>query len=134
MGDPESMAIVHRRNDLLKTPQRLGRCESSPRTEVIEELPAFNVLEDEIEFGGGFPDVVETHDVGMFDELHYDDFALDTEEHVFGAVGTACDGGAVKELLFGDDLDGGVLACLGVSCDADATCGWVDGREIGMNG
>lgn len=123
MGNPESMAIVHRRDDLLKTLQRLGRCESAPRTKVIKELPAFDVLEDEVEFRRRFPDVVETHDVGMFDEFHDDDFAFDAEEHVFGGVGGACDGGAVEEVLFGDDLDGGVLACLGVSCDADATCG-----------
>jgi len=123
MGDTEAMAIVHCGDDLLKTRQRLGWCKSSPRTEVVKQFAAFDVLEDEVELGGCFPDVVQTHDVGMFDQFHDDDFALDAKKHVFWGIGGTCEGGAVEELLFGDDLDGSVLACLGMSGDADATCG-----------
>lgn len=64
----------------------------------------------------------------MLDELHDDDFAFDAEEHMFGGVGGTCEGGAVEEVVFRHDLDGGVLACLGVSSDADAA--WA--REMGL--
>lgn len=127
MSNAEAVAVVHRGDDLLEAGQRLGLCELSARAEVVKEFPALDVLEDEVELGGGLPDVVETHDVGMVDEFHNDDFALDAEEHVFGGVGGTCDGGAVEEMVFGDDLDGGVLACLCVPGDANATCGQMRG-------
>ena len=134
MGNAKPMAIIHRRNDLLKTRQCLRGREPSARAQIVKELAAVDVFEDEVELGRGFPDVVETHDVGVFDEFHEDDFAFDAEAHVFGGVGGAGEGGAV-EVVFGDDFDGGVLACLGVSGDADAACGrWVGGWEWGMWG
>ena len=132
MGDAEAMAIIHCSDDLLEARQRLGRREPSARAEVVEQLSALDVLEDEVELGRGLPDVVETHDVGVFDELHDDDFALDAEEHVFGGVSGTGEGGAV-EVLFGDDLDGGVLACFGVAGDTDAACGAM-GDGVGVGG
>lgn len=59
----------------------------------------------------------------MLDELHDHDLTLDAEEHVFRRVSGPREGGAVEQLVFGDDLDSGVLASLGVSRDADAACG-----------
>ena len=51
MGDPEPVAIVHRGDDLLKAPQRLGGSEPSARAEVVKQLTALDVLEDEVELG-----------------------------------------------------------------------------------
>lgn len=77
-------------------------CVQAPTAdEIIEELASLDIFEYEVsekalrqgrgasgervgdlQFAVGFPDIVETHYVGVFNELHNDDFALNTEEHL----------------------------------------------------
>jgi hypothetical protein len=53
---------------------------------VLEEFTSLDVLQDEVQMSGRLPDVVETHDVGMVNELHDNDLALDGEEDSFGLI------------------------------------------------
>lgn len=69
------------------------------RHEVVEQLSAFNILENEIsmlqnrqqrlyrssgyrhlQLRLGLPNIVESHNVRVFNELHNDDFSLNTQE------------------------------------------------------
>jgi hypothetical protein len=67
------------------------------------------------------PDVVQAHDVRVVDELHDDDLALDARGVLVSfsvGLGDGHPGG--HKGVFGEDLDGGVLARLGVFGDLDS--------------
>ena len=122
VGDVETVAVVDGGDDLLKVAEGFGGGQAALLTEVLEELPAFDVLEDEVKFGGRLPHVVEAHDVGVFDELHDDDLALDSVEDALRLFAETSEGHArVEEGGLGDDLHRGVLTSPGVSSQSNAT-------------
>ena len=122
MNDGECMGVVKSVDDLLEVSQSLNRWKASSIDEKVEELPAFDVLEDEIKFGGRLPHIVEAHDVGVVDELHDDDLALDSVEDALRLFAETSEGHArVEEGGLGDDLHRGVLTSPGVSSQSNAT-------------
>lgn len=105
MANVEAMTVVHSRDDLLEVVQRLVGVKTTARDEVVEQLAAFDVLHDEVAVGfgivsqdigrgvkarkgslqvvSGLPNIHEPKDVGVLDELHDDNLALDSEKHLF---------------------------------------------------
>jgi hypothetical protein len=108
MTDVEPMAVVDPVDDLLEVPQRLGRGQTTARDEIVKQLPALDVLQDQeparsctdirvsllsssrallpykdqrldLQLLVRLPDIVQAHHVWVVDELHDDDLSLDTE-------------------------------------------------------
>ena len=48
--------------------------------EVVEQFTAFDILHDQVEFARSFPDVKESQNAWVFDELHDDNFALNAQK------------------------------------------------------
>ena len=121
VGNIVTVAIIDCADDLLKVSNSFGGRSTAFAAEVIEELSALDVFEDQVKAGGRFPDVVEFHDVGVVNELHNDNFAFHCKEVVFDFVRKPVQRDPTCQGVLRDDLDGGVLSSLGVTRNSNMT-------------
>lgn len=120
VGNIEVMAVVNSSDDLLKVNQSFRSRKSSVFANIVEELPAFYVLQNQVKLGRGLPDVVKPHDVRVFNELHDNNLPFNTLENPLVVLGETVQRHAgVNESVFRDDFDGGILFGLRVPSNSD---------------
>ena len=116
----EVMAVVDSGDDLLKVAQSFRGRKPPVFADIVEELPAFDVLQNQIKLGRGLPDVVKPHDVRVLDEFHDDDLPFDALKDSFVVLGETIQRQAgVDESIFRDDFNGSVLFGLRMPGNSD---------------
>ena len=120
MRNIEVMAVVNGSNDLLKVAQSFRGRKPPVFADIIKELPAFDILQNQIKLGRGLPDVVKPHDVRVLDEFHDDDLPFDALKNPFVVLGeTAQRQAGVNKSVFRNDFNGSILFGLRMSSNSD---------------
>ncbi len=118
------MAKVEAKHDLLEELEGLVLLQAPALHQVVKELPALHVLEDEEELLVRLVHVVQLHDVRVLDQLHDGDLPLQLLHHAGMLLPGIRRVGAQVLLVGGleDDLDGHRLPRLQVLAELDPAC------------
>lgn len=84
MADVELMQVSNAVDDLFEIVDSLVLQQSAALDQVVKKLTSLDVLKNQIEIVLVFPHVVEAHDVGVGDQLHDDNLALNAVRKLCG--------------------------------------------------